>query len=265
MTSRLIRRWSWQMALNLALVAGIFIVAAYIGQRRPEWLSFLPGDDTWLNAILWLAAVLLSLPLVIATYRKLQALGLLIAEIASVRLKNEPRATALQVVIANTIPVAGAIGMGLHLLVLSAAVLPSGRVLIVLLLIIAIVTTLLWRDFIRVYSKAQFALEETFSQPPPSRHDHPSPALAGLLKQAEIVALTVVDGAPCKGRLIRELALRTETGASIVAIERAGTNIVNPGPDEELLAGDQVLLLGKHAQLDAARHYLLDSAPEQNP
>jgi CPA2 family monovalent cation:H+ antiporter-2 len=261
MTSRLIRRWAWQMALNLALVAGVFVAATYTGQRRPEWLSFLPGGDEWINAILWLTAVVLSLPLMIATYRKLQALGLLIAEIAAARLKKEPRAAAIQTVIANTIPVAGALGMGLHLLVLSSALLPSWRILIVLLLVLAVITALLWRNFIKVYSKAQFALEETFSQPPPSRHEHPPVALAGLLREAEIVALTVANGAPCKGKLIRELALRTQTGASIVAIERAGANIVNPGPDEELLAGDQVLLLGKHAQLEAARHYLLDSVP----
>jgi CPA2 family monovalent cation:H+ antiporter-2 len=261
MTSRLMRRWAWQMALNLALVAGIFIGAAYIGQRRPDWLSYLPGGDEWINAILWLSAVVLSLPLIIATYRKLQALGLLIAEMAGPRLKNEPRAAAIQAVIANTIPIAGAIGMSLHLLVLSTTVLPTWRILIVLLLLVAVLTTLLWRDLIRVYSKAQFALEETFAQPPPSRHHHPPGALAGLLKEAEIIPITVVDGAPCQGKLIRELALRTETGASIVAIERAGANLVNPGPDEELLAGDQVLLLGKRAQLDAARRYLLDSAP----
>lgn len=264
LTSRLMRRWAWQMALNLALVAGIFIGAAYLGQRRPDWLSFLPGGDEWANAILWLSAVVLSLPLIIATYRKLQALGLLIAEMAGARLKNEPRATAIQTVIANTIPIAGAIGMSLHLLVLSATVLPSWRILIALLLLVAVLTALLWRDLIRVYSKAQFALEETFAQPPPPRLHHPPAALAGLLKEAEIVPITVVGGAPCQGKLIRELALRTETGASIVAIERAGTNLVNPGPDEELLVGDQVLLLGRRSQLDAARRYLLDSAPSQS-
>jgi CPA2 family monovalent cation:H+ antiporter-2 len=262
MTGRLIRRWSWQMALNLALVAGVFIAAAFVGQRRPEWVSFLPGGGEWVNASLWLGAVVLSLPLIIATYRKLQALGLLIAEIAAARLKKEPRAGAIQGVIANTIPVAGALGMGLHLLVLSAAVLPSWRILLVLLLVLAIITALLWRDFIRVYSKAQFALEETFAQPPPTRHERPSAALAGLLKEAEIVALTVTADAPAHGKLIRELALRSQTGASIVAIERAGANLVNPGPDEELLAGDQVLLLGKHAQLDAARQLLVRPAAQ---
>jgi CPA2 family monovalent cation:H+ antiporter-2 len=265
MTARLVRRWAWQMALNLALVAGVFIAAAYVAQKRPEWVSFLPGGEESINASLWLAAVFLSLPLIIATYRKLQALGLLIAEIAASRLKKEPRAAAIQTVIANTIPVAGAIGMGLHLLVLSAAVLPSWRILVVLLLIIAVITALLWRDFIKVYSKAQFALEETFSQPPPPRHEPPPAALAGLLKEAELVKLTVVEGAPCQGKLIRELALRTQTGASIVAIERAGVNLVNPGPDEELLAGDQLLLLGKHAQLDTARRYLLEAGPNHQP
>jgi CPA2 family monovalent cation:H+ antiporter-2 len=264
MTSRLMRRWAWQMALNLALVAGIFIAAAYLGQRRPDWLSYLPGGDEWINAFLWLSAIVLSLPLIVATYRKLQALGLLIAEMAGTRLKSEPRSAAIQTVIANTIPVAGAIGMSLHLLVLSATVLPSWRIVIALLFLVAVLTALLWRDLIRVYSKAQFALEETFAQPPPPRHHPPPPALAGLLKEAELVALTVVEGAPCKGRLIRELALRTETGASIVAIERAGANIVNPGPDEELLAGDQVLLLGKRAQLEAARRYLLEDSARRS-
>jgi K+/H+ antiporter YhaU regulatory subunit KhtT len=35
---------------------------------------------------------------------------------------------------------------------------------------------------------------------------------------------------------------------------------VNPGPDEELLAGDQLLVLGSPAQLDQARA-LLAAAP----
>jgi CPA2 family monovalent cation:H+ antiporter-2 len=38
-----------------------------------------------------------------------------------------------------------------------------------------------------------------------------------------------------------------------VGIERNGASIVNPGPDEELQAGDRILLLGSRAQLDAAR------------
>ena len=55
------------------------------------------------------------------------------------------------------------------------------------------------------------------------------------------------------GKLIRELALRTKTGASVVGIERAGKAIINPGPDEELLPGDQILIIGSADQLASAR------------
>ena len=53
------------------------------------------------------------------------------------------------------------------------------------------------------------------------------------------------------GRLIGELAWRTRTGVSIVGIQRDGANI-NPGPDEELRAGDEVLLLGSQMSLKSA-------------
>jgi CPA2 family monovalent cation:H+ antiporter-2 len=52
--------------------------------------------------------------------------------------------------------------------------------------------------------------------------------------------------------LIREIQLRTETGASIVALERNGLTMINPGPDVEIAAGDQLLLLGDGLQLTSA-------------
>ena len=42
----------------------------------------------------------------------------------------------------------------------------------------------------------------------------------------------------------------------IVAIERNGETIINPGPDEEIHTNDQLLLLAKASQLEAARREL---------
>jgi K+/H+ antiporter YhaU regulatory subunit KhtT len=56
--------------------------------------------------------------------------------------------------------------------------------------------------------------------------------------------------------LIRELQLRTLSGASIVGIDRNGDSVINPGPDEALRAGDQVLLLGSTEQLTSAKRLL---------
>ena len=72
--------------------------------------------------------------------------------------------------------------------------------------------------------------------------------------------MTLPPESSASGRLIREIQLRTATGASIVGIERAGETTVNPGPDEELLAGDKVLLLGQRSQLDKARELLSASS-----
>ena len=51
----------------------------------------------------------------------------------------------------------------------------------------------------------------------------------------------------------------TATGASVVGIEREGHPIINPGPDEELKAGDRVLLIWPEQQLAGATPLLSPS------
>jgi CPA2 family monovalent cation:H+ antiporter-2 len=81
-----------------------------------------------------------------------------------------------------------------------------------------------------------------------------------LLSEADLETVPITAGSIGAGKLIRELQLRTQTGASVVGIERNGTNVINPGPDEELQAGDQVLILGNSDQLAAAKLLLAKSA-----
>jgi monovalent cation:H+ antiporter-2, CPA2 family len=111
---------------------------------------------------------------------------------------------------------------------------------------------LLRRSFSRLYSKAQAALFETFAEPPPSHQPEASTVIPAMMREAKLKVATLLEASPAAGKMIVELRLRTETGASIVGIERDGENIVNPGPDEELKAGDRVLLLGTRGQLEAA-------------
>ena len=252
-SAKLMRRWFAQMALNLALITAVFIAAAYVQRHPPGWLGGWHRDEETLKAALWLAAVVVSLPLFIATYRKLEALGLLVAEIKVTEAVAGQRTAAIRTVVAQVVPVAGLLTLGLFVLVLSSTLLPGLPVLLLLLGIVACITWLLWRSFIKVYSKAQVALHETLAQPPVPRPDHLPAVLPSLLREADLATVTLAADSPAAGKLIREIGLRTRTGASIVGIERAGTNLINPGPDEELLPGNQVLLLGTPAQLQAAR------------
>lgn len=253
MVARLVRRWIGQMALNVALIAAVFLAAAFVERHPPGWLKRPDLDEDWIKGGLWLTAMILSLPMFIATARKLQALGLLIAETKVSEAAAGERTAAIRTIVAQGIPIAGTVALGLFVLVFSSALLPTFNVLLVLLLLVGLIAWLLRRSFIKIYSKAQVALEETFAQPPVKRPEPAPAALPSLLRDADLETVAVTDGSPAAGKLIRELGLRTSTGASIVGIERNGTNLINPDPDEELKVGDQILLLGTRAQLDAAR------------
>jgi CPA2 family monovalent cation:H+ antiporter-2 len=260
MTGKLIREWLWQMALNVALMAALFIAASFIARDPPAWLWKFGHGAQGVRSIMWLTAMVVSLPLLIATFRKLQALGMLIAETRVTAAAAGERAPAIQAIVTQVIPIAGLVVLGLTILVLSSALLPPFKVMIVLLAVVALIAWLLWRSFIKIYSKAQFALRETLAQPPAPRHHHEPAPLPSILKEADLETVAIAPGSMAAGKLIRELGLRTLTGGSIVGIERNGQGIINPGPDEELQPGDQVLLLGSRTQLDAAKAALASPA-----
>jgi monovalent cation:H+ antiporter-2, CPA2 family len=262
MTTRLMRKWTWQMALNLVLVAGIFIGSAFVARKPPSWLSQARLGPDGLKAMLWLGAMLLSMPLLIATYRKLQALGMLVGEVIAARMEGKQRASAVHAIVANTMPWAGVVGVAQLLLLLSSAILPSLEVLVLLILILAGLAFLWRRAFIRIYAKAQFALEETFSKPPAARYsDQPAGPLGKLITSASLMPISIAKGSPSAGQRIGDLRLRTRTGASIVAIQRADSTLENPGADVVVLANDRLHLLGTRSQLDLARNLLLEQAP----
>ena len=74
LASKLSRKWILQMAVNMALVAGVILGAAYLARLEPAWLTKWKLTPDSLRAALWGAAMVLSLPMLIANLRKLQAL-----------------------------------------------------------------------------------------------------------------------------------------------------------------------------------------------
>jgi len=208
--------------------------------------------------------MVVSMPMLIATFRKLQALGLLIAETAVSPAAAGEKTGAIRAVVAQVAPIAGAIVLGLFVLGLSSALLPSPKTFVVLVILVIVIVWMLWHSFIRVYSKVQYALEETFAHGPPAQSENVTGAFPSLLRQSDLETVTVAAGSPAAGRLIHELQIRTRTGVSIVGIDRSGASIVNPGADEELLEGDQVLLLGTRAQIESAKAVLSRQAESRD-
>lgn len=164
-----------------------------------------------------------------------------------------PNRAAVQSLTGNALMAVGGFFLLLWMLLLSSAILPPLPVMIVMLALVIIVAIVMWPSFVRVYARAQIALRETLTVSTPPAD---TPTGQTILTDASLRTIDVPENSPAAGRLIRELELRTRTGASVVGIQRDGSNIVNPGPDEELRAGDRVLLLGTDVQLTAA-HQLL--------
>jgi TrkA domain protein len=66
----------------------------------------------------------------------------------------------------------------------------------------------------------------------------------------------ILHGTPFAGRTLGDTQMRTRTGTSVVAILRKGKVLASPRPDQDLLVGDIVVIVGTDAGLAAAANIL---------
>ncbi|HHJ1295658.1 cation:proton antiporter [Pseudomonas sp. P1B16] len=166
----MIRRILLQVGVNLALVIAIFFSGGYFAGRIGNWLSEWVADVSQQKAMIWGAALLLSLPFLIAAYRKLKALSMLLAEMG-VKPEMAGRHTQrVRRVIAEVIPLLSLLVIFLLLSALSASILPTSELLLVIAVVAAVVVALLWRWFIRVHTRMQIALLETLENSRENTH-----------------------------------------------------------------------------------------------
>ena len=257
---RLLRLMLLQMSINVVLMAGVFLAAAIVDRQDVPWLDRLPHWTGGSRTVLWLAAVLVSLPIGIATLRKLQAFSMLTSEMTVQRRASAKATMAMRALVANTTLFAGVVGLAILLLLLSSFLLPPFEVLLVLAGVVVVIAILLRTFFIRIYSRAQVSIREVLSRQPEQTEPVLRRRLPSLLENAQLVTVTIRPGTVAVGKQIRELELRTRTGATAVALRRGGETIVSPEPELEFRPDDEILLIGSASQLDQAKE-LLASEP----
>ncbi|MNJ27756.1 Inner membrane protein YbaL [compost metagenome] len=166
----MIRRILLQVGVNLALVVAIFFSGGYFAARIGEYLGAWISDVGQQKALIWGAALLLSLPFLIAAYRKLKALSMLLAEMG-VKPEMAGRHTQrVRRVIAEVIPLLSLLVIFLLLSALSASILPTSELLVLIVVVAAGVAALLWRWLIRVHTRMQIALLETLDNHQENHH-----------------------------------------------------------------------------------------------
>ncbi|OPA82993.1 cation/H(+) antiporter [Pseudomonas fluorescens] len=161
MLASMIRKIILQVGVNLALVIAIFFTGSFFATRIGGYLQGWISDPSWQKALIWGGALLLSLPFLIAAYRKLKALSMLLAQM-SVKPEMAGRHTQrVRRVIAELIPILSLLVIFLLLAALSASILPTNKLLVLIAVVAAAVAAVLWRWFIRVHTRMQVALLET--------------------------------------------------------------------------------------------------------
>lgn len=249
---RTVRRSVWVIVVNLAFVGAIFLAAGFVARHMP---GCMPACPAWLGgrrSIFWAAAVMVSLPFYVATIRKTQALGMIFAELVA----PAPSAQPLRGFIGGLVWFAGIAGLALVTLLLSSALLPSRNVVLGVTVLACAAMWFGWKRLTEIYARAQGALRDTFARELPPAKPSATPAMIHALMDEDLDAMELGATAPAVGRSMRELNLRTETGAAIVSIKRQGRTMVNVDAGLKLEAGDRILLLGSRDQTEAARKLL---------
>ncbi|APA84141.1 cation:proton antiporter [Paraburkholderia sprentiae WSM5005] len=160
------RRIVLQIALNLALVAAIFLAVSYSAPHSGRLLSHWLDDEPLQRVVQWSVALVVSLPFLVAVYRKTKSLALLFAEL-SVQGATAGRLTsALRHAIAELLPIVSMIGVFLLVAALSGSILPPTGLLVAVLTCAALLLALVWRWCVKIHASMQIALRETFEEQP---------------------------------------------------------------------------------------------------
>ena len=244
-----VRKLAGQLLLQLTLIAACLLSAAALwrtyGDRFPD--RFAVTD--WGAPLFWMGGALVALPVVVAWIRKFHALAVLLSEIAFPRDQEKGQAGPGRKLSQALFLGLGYLVFTLILILLSAPLLPTGKLVLGLFGLVAMLAVLARKRLVYLYSQGQAKIRETWETPP----DQDGLNLPG---ESTVHVHQVDPRSLLIGKTLAETHLRKETGAVVVAIDRKGNHMVSPGPGTRLEAGDQLFVFGEKEQIRLADEYL---------
>ena len=159
------RRLLWHIAVNVLLVITLFVIGAYVNAHGWGWFSRLGIQRDLRHTLIWACALFLSLPMLIAVYRKAEALGMLLAELGIRERHAGAYTQAMRKVLARLIPLATLFALAVLVGALGSAILPPRGVALSLLVAGVVLAVILWRMLVKLHARLQAALKETLDKP----------------------------------------------------------------------------------------------------
>jgi CPA2 family monovalent cation:H+ antiporter-2 len=266
-----IRRLLLLLVVDLALLAAIVIAVSL----KKQQLLRLAGDVAHLvpsvaRVLLVGATLMLIIPFTLGAIRIARALGVALAMEALPTPAGGAReldlAAAPRRALLVTLQIAILLVAGIPIVALTQPFLPGVPVMAILLVGVGLLVIPLWRSATNleghVRAGAQVILEALAAQSATSSPSAPSPAamLPGL---GNATTVAIVAGSPAVGRTLKQINLRGLTGATVIAIDRDAADVIYPTGDEELRAGDALILTGTAEAVQAAQDLVRAPAANQ--
>jgi CPA2 family monovalent cation:H+ antiporter-2 len=243
-----------QIGVGALFVTGLLVFAERLEGVFEEWLG---KDWLFLNGprvLFWVTLTLVSLAPIIAIWRNLSAMAILYSEVTA---RGHAKEAKLRVFIEHGLKFIAGMGMFVWL----GTVIPvegMARWLMVLLAVVAVIAiVVLRRKFIYWHSEVEVEIMSILSPSTPGNSATQAPWLTSRGEwNLAVMDCVLPDLAECRGMSIRDLALRTRLGATIVGVERQGYLISLPNPQTQLFPRDKVLLMGTPEQVGNASVFL---------
>jgi len=255
---KLIRGRLIQIAVEMLLVTGLLIFSGPLLAAFENLIASSGMEDTVLNYTFWSLVGLIVLILLVAIWRNVTAVMMILAESvgADTRLPTPVIYNSLRAL------AAAATGYWLYAIVPINA-LPGWGWLVIVGAAVAIVAVFSHR-LIYWHSTWQSSVQDVFNdESAPSRDGRASARLAMGQRLEEwdmhLEDYVIPDDAEYAGCDLAHLAIPTRFGCSVIELERNGHVITRTGPELRVYPGDKLLLLGKSEGLAAARSFLQTS------
>jgi CPA2 family monovalent cation:H+ antiporter-2 len=255
-----IRRLASLLVLDVLLIATIIIAVSLSLPRLVLWAGeTVQSKPLVAQIVVVVATAALLVPFVLGAVRTARALGTALAVEALPSSQGLDMAAAPRRALLVTLQLAILLLAGIPLVAVTQPFVPSSSGVLVLAAGVLAMALPFWRSATNlqghVRAGAQVIVEAlaTQSQRPVS---NPGVDVNSLLPGLGVTATLDLDPrSPHVGRTLKQIDLRGLTGASVIAIERAGAMVPATG-DEPLRDGDTLVLIGTRDAVAAAQELL---------
>lgn len=159
---REVRQVLLQVLINQLLVSAIFIGANFVSEKLKISSSNTHAWYHHLDVLVWGLGLLLSMPLMVVSIRKLAKLGKVLADRVFLNSKfSSEKLKVVHGILANLFMFAGLFLIAFWLLILSSSMFDRLAVTINLGIIMIVFALMFWRAFENFYSKAHRVLRQT--------------------------------------------------------------------------------------------------------